>query len=355
MKYFLIAGESSGDHHASFLIDKIRKEDHNAEFEFWGGDTMASVTGKLPLKHIKELSFMGFTQVIKHLPEILNNFMLIKRQIVQINPDVVVFIDFPGFNLRLARWVKNHNYSTWYFISPSVWAWKSDRKEIIRKYIDRMMVIFPFEKAWYHQHQIEVEYVGNPTYERLKNNHSSAEFFTKHQITKSFIALLPGSRKQEITRLLPVMMEAVKSFTSDYEIVIAKADHLDRALYIQICDKYPFKSYIISGQTFDIMKNAKYGLITSGTATLEAAILQLPHLICYKTSSLNYRIAKMFVKLKWIGLPNIITNKSLIEEFIQSACNPENLKIGLQNLMNTSDHNRIYEELRHQFETTNLE
>jgi lipid-A-disaccharide synthase len=353
MKYFLIAGELSGDQHATFLINRIKKEDVNAEFEFWGGDAMAELTGKKPLKHVKELSIMGFTQVISSLPTLLKNFKLIKAQISAYNPDVVVFIDFPGFNLRLAPWAKNMNFITWYFISPAVWAWKSGRKEIIRKYIDRMMVIFPFEEDWYKKNNIKVEYVGNPTYELLKDYKATPDFLYTHNINKPVIVLIPGSRRQEINRLLPIMLQAVKKYTEDYEIVIAAVNHIERTEYKQICERFQYKTKIIAGQTYALMKNAKYGLITSGTATLEAAVLNLPHLICYKTSVLNYFIASRFVKLKWIGLPNIICGKSLVDEYIQSNCTSAQLSDGLSRLMSTDIYDSWYQELHKTFESAN--
>ncbi len=347
MKYFLIAGELSGDQHGAHFVKRLQSEDPEAEFEFWGGDQMQNTIGKPPLKHIRALSFMGFVEVLSNILTIFKNFKLVKSQILETRPDIVVFIDFPGFNLRLAPWVKKQNIKTWYYISPTVWAWKSGRKEIIRKYIDRMMVIFPFEVDWYKNHGIQVEYQGNPTYESLKNYQPSPHFIEHNHLQKPFIALLPGSRVQEINNLLPIMLDTAQHFSKNYQIVIAKAQHLDLNLYKEIVKSYNFEPQIIENATQDIMSHAHAALITSGTATLEAAIVGLPHLLCYKTSSINYFIAKIFVKLKYIGLPNIIMNASIIPEFIQKDCTVNNLKPVLQNLLNLNQESRknLFKEL----------
>jgi lipid-A-disaccharide synthase len=340
MKYFLIAGELSGDQHGAHFIKRLQNEDPEAEFVFWGGDQMQKTIGKPPLKHIRELSFMGFVEVLTNILTIFKNFKLVKSQILETKPDIVVFIDYPGFNLRLAPWVKKQNITTWYYISPTVWAWKSGRKEIVRKYIDRMMVIFPFEVDWYKNHGITVEYLGNPTYESLKNYQPSPQFIERNHLQKPFIALLPGSRVQEISNLLPVMLDTAQHFSKNYQIVIAKALHVDLHLYTDIIKSYNFEPIILENVTHDIMAHAHAALITSGTATLEAAILGLPHGICYKTSSINYFIAKLFVKLEFIGLPNIMMNTSIVGEFIQKDCTVEKLRPSLQNLLNLSEVSR---------------
>jgi lipid-A-disaccharide synthase len=352
MKYFLIAGELSGDLHGAQLVRKIQSEDQEAEFEYWGGNHMQKALGKPPLKHIKDLSFMGFVEVVANILTIVKNFKLVKEQILNTKSEVVVFIDFPGFNLRLASWVKQHNIQTWYYISPTVWAWKSNRKEIIRKYIDRMMVIFPFEVEWYKNHGIQVEYVGNPTYEALKNHQPSPLFLEQNNVQKPFIALFPGSRIQEIKNILPIMLDTARHFSKSYQIVIAKAENLDHELYSEIIKLYTFQAKIIEKANYDIMSYASAALITSGTATLEAAILGLPHVICYKTSWLNYGIAKLFVRLKFIGLPNIILGKSIVLECIQSDCTVDQLKVSLQSMIDIDEIERgnLFRELRRELE-----
>ncbi|HMP32116.1 MAG TPA: lipid-A-disaccharide synthase, partial [Saprospiraceae bacterium] len=334
MKYFLIAGELSGDQHGARLIIDIIHRDPTAIFYFWGGDAMSKASGQKPLKHCKELAFMGFKEVILNLSTIYKNFKIIKSQISLYSPDVVVFIDYPGFNLRLAPWVKKQNMITWYYISPTVWAWKSGRKEIIRKYIDRMMVIFPFEVDWYKSHGIDVEYQGNPSYESLKHFQPAPNFINQNNLQKPYIALIPGSRAQEINNLLPIMLETAQHFSKTHQIVIAKAQHLDLHLYTEIIKSYNFEPTILENATHDIMYHAQAALITSGTATLEAAILGLPHVVCYKTSSINYFIAKLFVKLEYIGLPNIIMNTSIVPEFIQNDCTVAKLQPALQKILN---------------------
>lgn len=327
MRYYLIAGEASGDLHGSNLISKLLEMDPSAELRFWGGDRMESASGKKPVKHYKDLAFMGFVEVFMNIKTIKRNLDFCKSDILSFKPDVVVFIDYPGFNLRIAKFAKLNSFKTAYYISPTIWAWKESRVEKIRKYVDRMIVILPFEKDFYKKHGLDVEFVGNPLLDAID------DFEEQKSATKPnrpIIALLPGSRTQEIKRMLPLMAAIRKNFP-DHDFEIAAVNSHEEAFYKKLIGKEEIK--IKYNSTSDILKRAEAGLITSGTATLEAALYNTPQVVCYIASPVSYFIAKQLVKVKFISLVNLIMNREVVRELIQSDMNTSNLIDELRNLL----------------------
>lgn len=317
LKYFIIAGELSGDKHGARLCKSLKEIDNKAKFAFWGGDEMAQETSQKPLKHISELAFMGFVQVFKNIGTIRKNFALIKKQILEFEPDCIVYIDYPGFNLRLVQWAFEKGFRNYYYISPTVWAWKAGRKELIRKYVAKLFVILPFEKDWYRSHGIDVTYAGNPSLEQVRSFTPDPSFSNRYP--HGAIALLPGSRKQEIELILPIMLEVCCSIYSEIPYLIAKPPHLPATLYEKILSNYPLaKVELIENKFYDVLHVSKAALTASGTATLETAFFKVPQVVCYKASPLNYRIAKFFVDLKFISLVNLIMGKEVIPELIQN-------------------------------------
>ena len=330
MKYYLIAGEASGDLHGSNLMKSLKKEDPNAVFQFWGGDLMLAQGGRL-IKHYKELAFMGFLEVVKNLFTILKNFSLCKQDIAAFDPDVIIFIDYPGFNLRMAGWAKKNGYKTHYYISPQIWAWKEGRIKTIKENVDAMYVILPFEKEFYEKkHGYPVHFVGHPLIDAI-NHHSLVDpkqFRLKNKLDdRPIIALLPGSRKQEINKMLSVMLSVVDDFP-DFQFVIAGAPSLDLSYY----DKFVTREgvYVVSNQTYDLLSLSNAALVTSGTATLETALFKVPQVVCYKGSSVSYQIAKRIINLEFISLVNLIMDKKVVTELIQSEFNKQRLKDELE-------------------------
>lgn len=327
MKYYLIAGEASGDLHGSNLITEIRNLDAQANFRAWGGDKIKA-TGATVVKHYKDLAFMGFVEVLKNLPAILHNFKFCKNDISAFRPDVVVFIDYPGFNLRMAKWATENHYKTVFYISPQVWAWKENRVKILKKYVGKMLVILPFEKEFFKKWNYEVEYVGHPladVIENFKNKHP--ELIT----SQNTIALLPGSRKQEINAKLPVMLEATKNFP-EYNFVIGKAPAIEDEFYSDFIRSYPNVN-AIANDTYSLLMRSVAALVTSGTATLETALFGVPEIVCYKASNISYQIAKRLVKLKFICLVNLIMDKEVVKELIQNNLTAQNITIELKRIL----------------------
>lgn len=318
MKYYLIAGEASGDLHASKLMQEILKNDPNADFRFFGGDLMKSIGGTL-VKHYRELAFMGPWEIIKNLNTIKANFTICKNDIKLWKPDVVIFIDYPAFNLKIAKMVKSLNIKTIYYISPKVWVWKKSRIKSIKKYIDRMYVIFPFEVDFYKKHNFNVKYLGNPTvdavFESTSKFKDKLQFIEHHNIeNKPIIALLPGSRIHEISKMLPTMTNVSKSFPN-YQFVIAGMSSIGKQVY----QKYTNSNLkIIFDDTFNLLKFSNSAIVTSGTATLETALLKIPQVVCYKTSKLSYSIGKLFINIKFFSLVNILMNKQVVVELLQN-------------------------------------
>ena len=328
MKYYVIAGEASGDLHGSNLIKELKKLDNAAELRCWGGDLMQAAGGTI-IKHYKELAFMGFAEVIRNLPAILSNLQFCKQDIESFNPDVLVLIDYPGFNLRIARWAKEKGFKIIYYISPQVWAWKESRVKLIRQVVDKMLVILPFEKEYFeNKWNYKVEFVGHPLVQVIN------DFLANHPTIEKdnpVIALLPGSRKQEIAKKLPVMLEASKSF-SNYQFVVAKAASLEDEFYQGFLNNYPnVKS--VTNKTYDVLAQSTAALVTSGTATLETALFGVPQVVCYKGSAVSYQIAKRLVKLKYISLVNLIMDRKVVKELIQDELTVTNVTKELESIL----------------------
>jgi lipid-A-disaccharide synthase len=334
MKIYIIAGEASGDLHASNLLRALKQQSSTVEIRYWGGDLMEEVINIPPVKHYKELAFMGFAEVISHLPEIIGNFSTCKKDILEFQPDIVLLVDYPGFNLRIAKWAKLKGFQVHYYISPKVWAWKKSRVFQIKKYVDKLYTIFPFETAFFQRYDYNVAYVGNPlidaiNYYKLKCVHEN--FHTTHALSdKPIIALLPGSRKQEINTKLPVMLEATKKF-DNYQLIIAGAPSFDASFYAPYLEGRDAK--VIFGATYSILENAEAALVTSGTATLETALFHVPQVVCYIASPISYAIAKRLIKIKFISLVNLIFDKEVVPELIQYECTPEKVNIALKAIL----------------------
>lgn len=351
MRYYIIAGEASGDLHGGNLIKELMKLDSAADFRVWGGDEMQSA-GSTVVKHYRDLAFMGFVEVIKNLPTIFKNLKFCKQDILQYNPEVLILIDYPGFNLRMAKWAKQNGLKVIYYISPQVWAWKENRVRNIKKYVDKMLVILPFEKAFYKKWNYEVDYVGHPlvnvieAYQATTNNKPA--YRTGRLQTANLIALLPGSRKQEIEKKLPVMLQAAQSFP-DYHFVIAKAPAINEDFYQVFLSPHKNVSSVIN-QTYSLLANAKAALVTSGTATLETALFGVPEIVCYKGSNISYQIAKRLIKLKYISLVNLIMDKEVVKELIQDEFTVDNLTKELKKLLTDNEKQqqikKDYSELR---------
>ena len=321
MKYYIIAGEASGDLHGSNLIKEIKHLDGEATIRCWGGDLMQAA-GATVVKHYKDLAFMGFIEVVKNLPTILNNLKFCKKDIEHYSPDVVVLIDYPGFNLRVASWAKERGIKVIYYISPQVWAWKENRVKQIKKVVDKMLVILPFEKDFYQNRwSYDVAFVGHPLVQVIQ------DYVQKEaaplEYLKPVIALLPGSRQQEVKVKLPIMLQAAQAFP-DYQFVIAKATSLDDEFYTTITNNYP-GVLAVKNETYRLLSVATAALVTSGTATLETALFGVPQAVCYKGSPISYQIAKRLLKIKYISLVNLIMDKPVVKELIQEEFNVQNV------------------------------
>ncbi len=339
MKYYIISGEASGDLHGSNLIKQIKKLDANANIRAWGGDLMQQEGAKI-VKHYKDLAFMGFVEVLMNIRTILKNISFCKNDILDFAPDVLVLIDYPGFNLRIAEFASKNNIKVVYYISPQIWAWKQSRVHKIKKYVDKMLVILPFEKDFYAKYNYPVEFVGHPLLDAISddilNNFDKNKFIKENNLlNKPIIALLPGSRKQEIRIKLPIMLSLI-DYYPDYQFVIAGATSLPDGFYKQFLSKKD-NVKILFGKTYDILNASDAALVTSGTATLETAIFEVPQVVCYKSGSrISYEIAKRLVKIKYISLVNLIMDKELVKELIQDDLNTKNLKSELDKVLTTN-------------------
>lgn len=343
MKYYIIAGEASGDLHGSNLMRALLKEDVNAEFRFWGGDLMHEISNNL-IKHYKDLAFMGFVEVIMNLRTITRNLSFCKKDIESYAPDVIIFIDYPGFNLRIAKWAKQKGYKTHYYISPQIWAWKENRIASIKRDIDKMYVILPFEKNFYEKkHNYPVHFVGHPLIDAIANRTQVDEytFRAEHELNeKPIIALLPGSRKQEITKMLSVMLSVVNSYPR-YQFVIAGAPSQDYSFYQQFIKNA--NVHFVSNRTYDLLSVSSAALVTSGTATLETALFKVPEVVCYKGSWLSYQIGKRLVKhIKYISLVNLIMDQEVVTELIQDDFNSNRLKKELDRILDSYERTKFF-------------
>ncbi|WP_415329036.1 lipid-A-disaccharide synthase [Chryseobacterium sp. MMS23-Vi53] len=332
MKYYIIAGEASGDLHGSNLMKALKQKDPNSEFRFWGGDLMAAQGGTL-VKHYKDLAFMGFLEVAKNLRTILNNIKYCKQDIKNHKPDVLILVDYPGFNLRIAKFAKELGIKVVYYISPQLWAWKEGRVEIIKKYVDEMMVILPFEEDFYKKHGVHSHFVGHPLLDAISDlkEINAENFKAEHGLNgKEIIALLPGSRKQEVEKMLEMML-SVRPYFKEYQFVIAGAPSLPKDFYETYVDD---NVHFVSNKTYDLLRCSKAALVTSGTATLETALLNIPEVVCYRGSKVSYAIAKRLVKnIKYISLVNLIMDREVVKELIQNDLNTNNLVEELKKIL----------------------
>ncbi|MFZ4414313.1 MAG: lipid-A-disaccharide synthase [Bacteroidales bacterium] len=353
MNYYVIAGEASGDLHASNLIKELKSIDNDSTFRCWGGDLMREQGGEL-VKHYKDLAFMGFVEVLANLKTILSNIDFCKKDILAFRPDAIILIDYPGFNLRIAEWAHEKGIKVFYYISPQVWAWHQSRVIKMKKNIDHLFVILPFEKDFFSSHGMEVDFVGHPLLDAIENhtigkaNGESVDFFEKNtHPEKPIIALLPGSRKQEVKAMLPLMVEMSKDYPQ-YKFVIAGVNTLQQGFYLQILKETAIE--IVYGQTYNLLKHAYAALVTSGTATLETALLNVPQVVCYKGNFISYAIARKFLKVKYISLVNLIMDKAVIAELIQNDFNINTLKKEFKKItLDESFRNQLkeeYQELR---------
>ena len=331
MKYYIIAGEASGDLYGSKLIDEIFSIDKQAEIRFWGGDNMIK-SGGYNVKHIKELAFMGFYEVLKNITTIVRNISFCKNDIKEFNPDKIIYIDYPGFNLKICKWAKNNGYKNFFYISPQIWAWKENRIKTIKNNIDKLFVIFPFEKEYYREkHNMEVEFYGHPLIEKIDDFNSSKDFLKKNNITKErdIITLLPGSRSQEINSMLPIFLTLKKHYLN-FEFIVAGVKNVNESVYQPALD---MDVKVIYNQTYDLLSHSKIAIVTSGTASLECALFNVPQIVCYKTSSISYFIGKSFVNISFISLVNIILKKGIVKELVQNELTEKNLVNELSNIL----------------------
>lgn len=341
MRYYIIAGEASGDLHGSNLMKSLIEIDKDAEFKFWGGDLMSKYGGT-PVKHIRELAFMGFVKVITNLRTIIKNINLCKDDIEKYNPDVVILIDYAGFNLKIAEFAKSKGLTVHYYISPKIWAWKTNRVKKIKKYVDKMFTILPFETEFYKKYNYNVNYVGNPVNDAISahidNEVSFNEFTSNNGLNKKpIIALLSGSRKQEIKLMLPVMIQ-VSHFFPNYQFVIGGAPSIDEEFYNTYIGGLDIP--VVYEQTYNLLKNCTAALVTSGTATLETALFNIPQIVCYHTNigTILYKIGRAILKVKWLSLVNLILNYEAVKELTQNKFKKEYLVKELDNILNDEDY-----------------
>lgn len=320
-KLYLISGEPSGDLHASNFLKELRKQEEQYTVYAWGGPKLEEA-GAVIRKHYKDLAFMGFWEVIKNIFTILQNFKFCKQDILNFKPDAVILVDYPGFNLRMAKWCHQQGIKVIYYISPQIWAWKESRVNEIRKYVDKMYVILPFEKEFYAKWNVEVDFVGHPLLDEMKQ--------AKAPAGSKIIALLPGSRKQEIENKLPVFLKMVSKFP-DYRFVVAGVSHIGEAYYHSLIKEVNCELRMDS--TYEILSVAAFALVTSGTATLETALMEVPQIVCYKGGWLNYQLGKRLIKVPFISLVNLIMGHKIVEELIQDDLNEKRLETALLSLM----------------------
>ena len=314
-KIYIISGEASGDLHAANLVSELKKQNNSLEFSAWGGDRLRN-EGIIIDKDIKELAFMGFLEVLLNIRTIFKNIRSCKENLLNFKPDLLILVDYPGFNLRIAKWAKSNGICVYYYISPQIWAWKESRIHQIKKTVERMYCILPFEKDFYMKHSLNVSYLGHPLLDEVNKfkilNNNSLELENKRPI----LAILPGSRKQEIERKSPLMLAASSQFP-EYNVIVACAPNLDLAYY----EKFKSQEVLfVKNQTYNLLQNAELAIVTSGTATLEAALFKVPQVVCYKSSFISFWIAKKLIKIKFISLVNLIANKEIVRELIQKDC-----------------------------------
>lgn len=333
MKYYIIAGEASGDLHGSNLIKALKQHDTDAQLRCWGGEKMEAA-GAILVKHYRDLAFMGFWEVLVNLRTIFRNLAQAKKDILDYQPDVLILIDYPGFNLRLAKFARKHNIRVFYYISPQLWAWKSGRVRTLQSSVDKLFVILPFEEEFYAKYNYPVDFVGHPLLDVLHKKRpipSEDEFLEKHGLNeKPIIALLPGSRKQEIKKMLHIMMKVVRDFP-EHQFVVAGAPSIHEDFYRDIIGGHDVR--LISEQTYDLLSHASAALVTSGTATLETALIGVPEVVCYKGSRISFWIAGRLVHVSYISLVNLIMDRCVVTELIQHLLTPQRLKEEIRKLL----------------------
>ncbi len=331
MKYYIIAGEASGDLHASNLIKAIKKQDPAAQFRGYGGD-LSKNAGLDLVQHYKEISFMGFYEVFRNLGTLRKSINNCKSDIASYKPDVVILVDFAGFNLRIAQFAKSIGIKTHYYISPKLWAWNASRVKKVKLYVDKMFCILPFETEFYAKYDVKVDYVGNPVVDAVLAHKANDNFRAENGLDeRPIIAVLPGSRKQEIEHLLHFMVSIIPPFMQNYQFVIAGMNNLPQEYYEKFRRHDTIR--VVYNQTYDLLKQASVAIVTSGTATLETAMFNVPQVVCYRTSEITYAIARSFIKVKFISLVNLIANKLIVKELIQDEFNPSNLSAELKLLL----------------------
>lgn len=337
MKYYIIAGEASGDLHASNLIKELKKLDREADFRYWGGDLMASQGGTL-VRHYRDTAYMGVWEVLINLKSIFRNLNDCREDILRYRPDVVILVDYPGFNLRIAKFAHHHGFRVFYYISPKIWAWNTRRVKRIKKWVDKMFTILPFETDFFARHNVPVVYSGNPIldaiHDRANKNETREEFLNRHQLPEQpIIALLPGSRKQEIERLLPDML-AIKNYFPEHQLIIAGAPAFQLDYYKQFFSSGEVK--VLFNETYSLLEHSAAALVTSGTATLEAALLNCPQVVCYKMwggAITNFIAKKIIIKVPYISLVNLIAGKQVVTELFQIDMTREALKNELEKII----------------------
>ncbi len=342
MIYYIIAGEASGDLHSSNLMAALKNLDKQASFRFWGGDLMKAQGGVL-VKHYRELAFMGFSEVLLNIKTILRNMAFCKKDILEFRPDVLILVDYPGFNLRIAEFAKQNGLKVVYYISPQLWAWKQSRIHTIKRSVDKMLVILPFEKDFYSRFNYEVEFVGHPLLDAITKDFEAPSI---PESQKPLIALLPGSRKQEISVVLPLMLSVIPFF-SEFRFVVAAAPSIPKEYYKSLIGDS--KTELVFNQTYGLLRMASAALVTSGTATLETALFGVPEVVCYRGGMISYRIAKKLIKVKFISLVNLIMDREIVRELIQDELTVENMKVELQQLLGVEKRKQMqsgFDELR---------
>ncbi len=346
MKYYIIAGEASGDLHASNLIKELKLADSSFECRAWGGDLMAAQGVQL-VKHYRELAFMGFVEVIANLRTILKNIDFCKKDILAYQPDALILVDYPGFNLRIAQFAHQAHFKVYYYISPQIWAWKQSRVEQIKKYVDRTLVILPFEKDFYKKFNYNADFVGHPLLDAISNRNaqlSEARFNSFSPQGHPIIALLPGSRKQEITTMLPLMLSVKKDFPG-YQFIVAAAPSLDDSFYNSVINDSTVK--VVYGETYNLLECTTAALVTSGTATLETALFNVPEVVCYKGNLISYHIAKRLIKVKYISLVNLIMDRVVVKELIQDELNTRNISTELKKIiLDSASRNKMLHDFK---------
>ncbi|TAG98302.1 MAG: lipid-A-disaccharide synthase [Sphingobacteriales bacterium] len=341
MKYYLISGEASGDLHGSNLIKEIHKQDPQAQIRCWGGDLMQAAGAEL-VSHYKERAFMGFLEVAMNIRTILGFMKTCKKDLLAYKPDIVVLIDYPGFNIPMAQFAKKHGFKTIFYISPQVWAWKEGRVKTIREVVDKMLVILPFEVDFYKKWNYEVIYVGHPLVQVIEEFKADNTALRPPTSVRS-VALLPGSRPQEIKKKLPIMLKATQHFP-DVQFRIAQAPSLERSFYESMTAQYP-NVELIQGKTYELLMQSHAALVTSGTATLETALFGVPEVVCYKGSAVSHEIAKRLIKVKYISLVNLILDKPTVKELIQHDLTPENITTELKRLLDPAQNVIVKKDL----------